>query len=55
MFAVGSNEAAARLCGIDTGRVKIAVYSLSSLLAGISGVMELSTLTVGVPTDSVGL
>ena len=55
VFAVGSNEAAARLCGIDTGRVKIAVYTLSSLLAGIAGVMEFSTLTVGDPTDSVGL
>ncbi len=55
VLAVGSNEAAARLCGIDTGRVKIAVYALSSLLAGIAGVMEFSTLTVGDPTDSVGL
>jgi ribose transport system permease protein len=55
VFAVGSNEAAARLCGIDAGRVKILVYALSSLLAGIAGVMEFSTLTVGDPTDSVGL
>ncbi|WP_437737546.1 ABC transporter permease [Sorangium sp. So ce1335] len=55
VFAVGSNEAAARLCGIDTGRVKIAVYTLSSLLAGVAGVMEFATLTVGDPTDSVGL
>jgi ribose transport system permease protein len=55
VFAVGSNEAAARLCGIDPGRVKIIVYTLSSLLVGIAGVMELSTLTVGDPTDSIGL
>lgn len=55
VLAVGSNEAAARLCGIDTGRVKIAVYALSSMLAGVAGVMEFSTLTVGDPTDSVGL
>ena len=55
VFAVGSNEAAARLCGIDTGRVKVLVYALSSLLVGIAGVMEFSTLTVGDPTDSVGL
>lgn len=55
VFAVGSNEAAARLCGIDAGRVKIAVYALASLLAGVAGVMEFSTLTVGDPTDSVGL
>jgi ribose transport system permease protein len=55
VFAVGSNEAAARLCGIDPARVKIMVYALSSLLFGIAGVMEFSTLTVGDPTDSVGL
>lgn len=55
VFAVGSNEAAARLCGIDPARVKILVYMLSSLLFGVAGVMELSTLTVGDPTDSIGL
>ncbi len=55
VFAVGSNEAAARLCGIDPVRVKIAVYTLSSLLFGVAGIMELSTLTVGDPTDSAGL
>lgn len=55
VYAVGSNEAAARLVGIDTGRVKIAVYAVSSLLVGVAGVMEFSTLTVGDPTDSVGL
>ena len=55
VFAVGSNEAAARLVGIDTGRVKIAVYALAGLLVGIAGVMEFSTLTVGDPTDAIGL
>lgn len=55
VFAVGSNEAAARLCGIDPARVKIVVYALASLFFGIAGVMEFSTLTVGDPTDSVGL
>jgi ribose/xylose/arabinose/galactoside ABC-type transport system permease subunit len=55
VFAVGSNEAAARLCGIDPVRVKILVYTLSSVLVGIAGIMELSTLTVGDPTDSIGL
>ncbi len=55
VFAVGSNEAAARLCGIDTAGVKIAVYALSALLGGVAGIMEFSTLTVGDPTDSIGL
>ena len=55
VFAVGSNEAAARLCGIDPARVKVLVYTLSSFLFGVAGLMELSTLTVGDPTDSIGL
>lgn len=55
VFAVGSNEAAAKLVGVNTGRVKIAVYALAGLLVGIAGVMEFSTLTVGDPTDAVGL
>ena len=55
VFAVGSNEAAAKLTGIDTGAVKIIVYTLSSLLFGVAGVMAFSTLTVGDPTVSVGL
>jgi ribose/xylose/arabinose/galactoside ABC-type transport system permease subunit len=55
VFAVGSNEAAARLCGINPARVKVLVYTLSSCLFGVAGVMELSTLTVGDPTDSIGL
>jgi ribose/xylose/arabinose/galactoside ABC-type transport system permease subunit len=55
VFAVGSNERTARLCGVRVERVKIGVYALSGLLAGLAGVMEFSTLTVGDPTDSVGL
>jgi ribose/xylose/arabinose/galactoside ABC-type transport system permease subunit len=55
VLAVGSNEAAAKLCGIDAGKVKILVYALSSMLVGIAGIMEFSTLTVGDPTDSSGL
>ena len=55
VFAVGSSEATARLCGIDVDRVRVAVYAIAGLLAGIAGVMEFSTLTVGDPTDSIGL
>ncbi len=55
VFAVGSNESAARLCGIRTGRVKLLVYSIAGLFCGLSGVMEFSRLTVGDPTVAVGL
>jgi ribose transport system permease protein len=55
VFAVGSNEAAARLCGIDPVKVKILVYAVNALLVAVAGVMQLSNLTLGDPTDSVGL
>lgn len=55
VFAVGSNEATARLCGIRTNRVKVLVYSISGLSCGLSGVMEFSRLTVGDPTVAIGL
>jgi ribose transport system permease protein len=55
VFAIGSNERTARLCGIRVEAVKIGVYAISGLLAGVAGVMEFATLTVGDPTDSVGL
>lgn len=55
IFAIGSNEQTARLCGISIGRVKIAVYSISAALAGIAGLLQFSRLTVGDPTVAVGL
>lgn len=53
--AVGSNELTARLCGVAVTRVRLTIYALGGLLAGLAGVLEFSTLTVGDPTDSFGL
>ena len=55
VFAVGSNEQTARLCGVQVSRVRVLVYTLAAMLTGVAGIMELSTLTVGDPTDSFGL
>ncbi|HEY3821245.1 MAG TPA: ABC transporter permease [Polyangiaceae bacterium] len=55
LYAVGSSEATARVCGVDVARTKILVYAIAGALAGLAGVLEFSTLTVGDPTDSVGL
>jgi ribose transport system permease protein len=55
VFAIGSNEATARLCGVRTKRAKIIIYSLAGLFCGLGGVMEFSRLTVGDPTVAVGL
>ena len=55
LFAVGSNEANARLCGVAVERVKLTVYALSGGFAGLAGVLQFSRLTVGDPTVAMGL
>jgi ribose/xylose/arabinose/galactoside ABC-type transport system permease subunit len=55
VYAIGSNEKAARLAGILVNRTKVIVYLAAGALSGLAGVMEFSTLTVGDPTDSMGL
>jgi ribose transport system permease protein len=55
LFAIGSNERTARLCGVRVETCKIAVYTIAAMLAGLAGVMEFSRLSVGDPTVAVGL
>ena len=55
VFAVGSNEATARLCGIRVSRVQLLVYTIGGFMAGVAGLLQFSRLTVGDPTVAVGL
>ncbi|MDB6093747.1 MAG: Cyclic nucleotide-binding protein [Verrucomicrobia bacterium] len=55
VFAIGSNEATARLCGVRTVRTKIMIYTAAGALFGLAGLMQLSRLRVGDPTVAVGL
>ncbi|MBN1179831.1 MAG: ABC transporter permease [Anaerolineae bacterium] len=54
IYAVGGNEEATRLSGINTDRVKIMVYSLCGLLTGIGGVLMTARLGVAAPTAATG-
>jgi ribose transport system permease protein len=55
IFAIGSNEATARLCGIRVPLQKVAIYALAGVLFGLAGLMQLSRLTQGDPTAALGL
>lgn len=55
VFAVGSNELTARLCGVPVERVKVLVYVLGGVFAGLAAVLQFAYLTGGDPTTAVGL
>jgi ribose/xylose/arabinose/galactoside ABC-type transport system permease subunit len=56
VFAIGSNEATARLCGLPVNGVKIAVYSLGGLFMAIAGIFDFNDLNKqGSPTGGIGL
>jgi ribose transport system permease protein/erythritol transport system permease protein len=54
IFAVGSNEETARLCGVPVGRTKIIVYTLAGFFAGLAGLMQFSFISgIGQPTTAI--
>ncbi len=55
IFAIGSNESTAILCGINVRLVKPLIYASAGLLFGLSGIMQLARLREGDPTSAVGL
>jgi ribose transport system permease protein len=55
LFAIGSNETAARYSGIRITRTKVLVYTVAGGLFGLAGLFQLSRLRQGDPTVAVGL
>ncbi|MEG9488210.1 MULTISPECIES: ABC transporter permease [Mannheimia] len=53
LYAIGSNEEAARLSGIKTNIVKLYAYTASGLLSGLTGVILASRLVTAQPNGGV--
>jgi ribose transport system permease protein len=54
IYATGGNESAARLSGVKTDRVKLAVYVLSSLISSLAGVIAFSRYLSAEPASGFG-
>jgi ribose transport system permease protein/L-arabinose transport system permease protein len=55
VYAIGGNDKAARLAGINLSRVRMQMYMLSGGIAGLAGVLLAARTTSGNPINGVGL
>ncbi len=49
IYAIGGNEQAARISGLNIGRIKIGVYTIAGLLSGLAGLVLSSRIGSGQP------
>ncbi len=54
VYALGGNEQAARVSGINVSRVKIGIYTFSGLLAGLGGMIVAARIGSGNPQLGTG-
>jgi ribose/xylose/arabinose/galactoside ABC-type transport system permease subunit len=54
VYAVGGNELAAKVSGVNTDRVLIGVYAIAGALAGVAGIVESSRVMSGSPSAGEG-
>jgi ribose transport system permease protein len=54
LYAVGGNERAARLTGLNVNRIKLATYTLAGALAGVAGLIVTSRLDSAQPNAGLG-
>ncbi|UDL94160.1 ABC transporter permease [Lichenihabitans sp. PAMC28606] len=54
IYATGGNPQAARVAGVDLRGIRLTVYTLSGLLAGLAGVVLASRATAGISTTGAG-
>jgi ribose/xylose/arabinose/galactoside ABC-type transport system permease subunit len=54
LYAIGGNEQAAIQAGMKVGQIKIGVYLLSGLFAGVASMISSARLSAGLPGSGVG-
>ena len=54
VYAIGSNEEAARLSGVPVRLYKTIVYMISGLMSGVAGLVYASQLSIGTPIAGQG-
>ena len=54
LYYIGSNERAARVSGINVERVRIGVYVMTALLAGLAGILSTSKFSAAIPLMGTG-
>lgn len=54
IYAIGGNEQAARISGLNVGRIKIGVYTIAGILSGLSGLVLTSRIGSGQAGLGVG-
>ncbi|MEM9367632.1 MAG: ABC transporter permease [Planctomycetota bacterium] len=55
VFAIGSSEPTARLCGLPVGQTKVLVYTIAGALFGLAGCVDIARLEKGDASAGMGL
>jgi len=54
-YAMGGNQEAARLAGVNVNRIKVATYTINAFLCGIAGIILMFRINSGQPTAATGM
>jgi len=54
IYAIGGNEVAARVSGVNIGRTKVGIYGISGLLAGLGGIVITARTQSATPALGMG-
>lgn len=55
VFAIGSSESTARLCGVRVPATKVLIYAIAGALFGLAGCVDIARLAKGDATAGMGL